>query len=296
MPTLQYNENMGEVGQGFRAIGNSLSNAALGLAVARQRDEQQRMMNMLRMMEMQKELRTEAIREKLFGAQIKEAEARTGQANERTKQLEGLNKIIGGAEDVYAQTFAEEMARSGVPALDPSTGMGYGPATGGMLPASQENLSAVANAVRRAQLERSVASNPAASARRLAPFNVGQHGTIDPFGRELAGARPAEPEIVTAPYGSGIFRVPAEGTMETLREPVVKPSVNTEHPSAIVRRYSLALESAVDSGMQEDDPEAFKELNREFIDSILAARKARSGGTNAPLGGVSGKYKILEVK
>lgn len=197
MAELNYLDDPG-LGQGISNLGQSMSRAAIGMAALRQRQQQQEFENRLRLAEMERELRLEGVRERLYGAQTAQHKASTDLDIEKALQLRGLSKL---ADEVEATTFSEGIAD--VPDLE---GRMYDPAKGSLFADTLGNRLRIANAKKKAALEKAVILGVAPAATRLRPFNVGQYGTID----QMTGE-----DIVPSQAPERLYNVPPENLLVT---------------------------------------------------------------------------------
>lgn len=279
---LGYLEN--NTGAGLARMGQSFSQAAVGIAALRQQQQQQEYLNMLRMMQMEREDRLAGLRERLYGAQTEKNLAQGMAAVQDAVRLEGLDKTLN---DVESWTFAEKLMADRPLQTFSKEEYAYTPARGAMVRATPENVASISQAMRRAVAERQALSSPSSAARRLVPFNRGQYGTITQEGEELA---PALPRYMGLPITSRLVNVPTEATgVPTIDIEGTAREATLPHPSLIVARWGDELRAAYESGLDVEKPELFEFIKQKYEEAV------RASGVSAAPSGIS-KYKVIEVK
>lgn len=276
MPGLQYLDHQNDVAQGVSQVGNSMARAAMGMAALRARQQQQQFENMVRLAEMEKEQRLEGVREKLYGAQTEAQVANTEFDRERTLQLRGLSKL---ADAVEAETINEQLGD-----ITDIEGRPYSPARGSLFADTLTNRLRIANAKKKAALEKAVILGVAPAASRLRPFNLGQFGTIDQMTGESVAPSQAPRRLHNVPPETLAIDPDTEETVAT-------GLPRTRMPSSGRSARDQALIEVIRARGGGSTPQEIEGL-MDMVDELFPDVLPKSS-TNAPAGG---KYKVTIVK
>lgn len=279
MANLQYLDHHSDIGQGMSNVGNAMARAAMGMAALRARQQQQQFENMVKLAEMEKESRLEGVREKLYGAQTEAQIANTEFDRERTLQLRGLSKL---ADAVEAETINEQLGD-----ITDIEGKTYSPARGSLFADTLTNRLRIANAKKKAALEKAVILGVAPAATRLRPFNVGQFGTIDQMTGESVAPSQAPRRLHNVPPETLAIDPETEETVAT-GLPRTRPA--TAGRSARDQALIEVIRARGGGATPEEVDEIMSMVNKLFPE---APSITGSKGTNAPAGG---KYKITIIK